>query len=400
MIDALLISPPSRMDNHYRPPLDLMYVASYYREKGLTVKIADFPFTEHIRNSKFWEKRNELVKERKILILDEVIRCSPELIGVSCYSTEYDEVKELISEIKKISKAKIMVGGVHPTLKPEDFDVEVVQGRRDAGYCCYDLIDMKHYSTPNPYGIRGVLLSCGYVVSGFGCPSQCTFCVASTLRKHIKVSSKEPEDLLNEVLTLKYNYKMDAFYIIDDLYTLNKQKVKDFCWLVAPHKMLWGCNSRVNTLDEITIKNMADAGCIQLDFGVERGSNEALRKLKKGITIEQIKETFRLCRKYKIRTFANFLTNIPDETMQDLKDIENLIKEIKPTITCINVYEQYLGCQLPFNKPSEELMKWKSRVMVRYNWNSWIKGLRYLNLKYYKAFPMLIKEGVNQLCGR
>jgi len=53
MFDILLLSPPSRFDNHYRPPFSLLYVAGYYRSKGMSVRIADYPLEEQIRNKKF-----------------------------------------------------------------------------------------------------------------------------------------------------------------------------------------------------------------------------------------------------------------------------------------------------------------------------------------------------------
>jgi len=400
--DVLLVSPPSRMDSHYRPPLGLMYVASYYRDIGLSVRIADYPFAENIRNANFWRKRDEMVSQCKVKVLNEVYNTNPKLIGISCYSTEYNEVLSLIKDIRKISKADIIVGGIHPTLKPHDFDgiAQIHQGRLDKGYACYDLVDMKHYLEPNPYLIRGVLLKGMYIVSGFGCPNQCTFCVASTLKQYFKSESKTPQVLYDEVVMLKDKYGIDGFYIIDDLYTINKEKVKEFCSLVAKTGLIWGCCSRVNTVDEETIKQMSKAGCIQLDFGVERGSNEALQRLKKGITIEQIKETFRLCEKYHLRTFANFLVNIPEETKKDREDIEKLVCKIKPTITCINIYEYYEGCKLGLASiPDSDLLQWKRRCMLNSNWNSGIKwsSLKHLKLKYYKALSLVIKEGLNQL---
>ena len=405
MVDIVLISPPSRMDNHYRPPFSLLYVAGYYRNKGLSVKIADFPFEEQIRNSKFWRDRNAMLSECKTKMLNEVVVCNPKLIGISCYSTELDEVKKLIKDIQAISKAKIIVGGIHPTLRPQDFEgiADIIhRGRADIGNACYDLIDMKHYTTPNIYAIRGVMRKTAQVLSGFGCPSQCTFCVAPALRQHFKGDIKTPQSLCDEILELKTKYGFNAFYIIDDLFTLNKNKVKEFCSLIEKHNLAWGCNSRINTLDEETIKAMAGAHCIQLDLGVERGSDRALQDLKKGITIEQIKDTFRLCHKYRIRTFANFLVNIPYETPQDWDDIEKLIKEIKPTITCVNIYQYYEGCKLGKEPvPSKELMAWKRRVMIKYNWRSGFKwsAIRNSKVENIKDLCLLIKEGLNQLRG-
>jgi radical SAM superfamily enzyme YgiQ (UPF0313 family) len=406
MVDVILLSPPSRMDNHYRPPFSLLYVAGYYRKLGMSVKIADFPLEEQIRNKKFWDKRDSLLSECRNKMLRKIHFNDPKIVGISCYSTEIEEVKELIKDIRKISQAKIVVGGIAPTLKPEDFKGiadEVIQGRADNGCACWDLIDMEHYTTPNIYAIRGVMRKTAQILSGFGCPNQCTFCVATTLKDYFKGEVKTQYDLAAEVRELKIKYGFNAFYIIDDLFTLNKQKVKEFCALIKDDKMVWGCNSRVNTLDEETVCQMANSGCIQLDFGVERGSDRALSELKKGITIVQIKKAFALCKKYKIRTFANFLVNIPGETPQDWKDIENLIKEIKPTITCINVYQYYEGCKLGKEpQPSKELMEWKRKVMIKSNWRSGFKwsAIKYSKFDDLKSLYLLIKEAINQLCSR
>lgn len=406
MVDVILLSPPSRMDNHYRPPFSLLYVAGYYQKLGMSVKIADFPLEEQIRNKAFWDKRDSLLLECKNKMLKKIHFNDPHIVGISCYSTEVEEVKELIKDIRKISNAKIVVGGIAPTLKLEDFKEivdEVIQGRADSGYACWDLIDMKHYTTPNIYAIRGVMRKTAQILSGFGCPNQCTFCVATTLKDYFKGDVKTQYDLAMEVRELKTKYGFNAFYIIDDLFTLKKEKVKEFCALIKDTKMVWGCNSRVNTLDEETVCLMARSGCIQLDFGVERGSDRALQELKKGITISQIKKAFALCKKYKIRTFANFLVNIPGETQQDWFDIEKLIKEINPTITCVNVYQYYEGCKLGKEpQPSKELMEWKRKVMVRANWLSGFKwsAIKYSKFDDLKSLYLLFKEGLNQIFSR
>jgi anaerobic magnesium-protoporphyrin IX monomethyl ester cyclase len=405
MLDVLLLSPPSRFDTHYRPPFSLLYVAGYYRKQGMSVKISDYPIEESVRDKNFWKHRDEMINNCKLRMIKDVLELKPKYVGISCYSTEISEVKELINEVRAVSDAKIVVGGIAPTLKPEDWyglADEIAQGRVDAGFACWDLIDMKHYLTPNIYAIRGVMRKTAQVLSGFGCPSQCTFCVAPKLREHFKGEVKTPAELRLEVLALRGTFGFNAFYIIDDLFTINKEKVKEFCDGLELAHLVWGCNSRVNTIDEETIKAMAKAGCIQLDMGVERGSDRALRELKKGITVAQIKETFRLCHKYHIRTFANFLVNIPGETPQDWYDIEKLIKEIKPTITCINVYQYYEGCALgPNPTPSKELMDWKRKVMILSNWRSGFKwsAIKHSRADGIKDLYLLAKEFINQLIG-
>jgi len=95
---------------------------------------------------------------------------------------------------------------------------------------------------------------------------------------------------------------------------------------------------------------MAKAGCIQIDIGAEigaeRGSDAALKLVKKGITIDKIKQISNLCHKYGIRIFANFLVNLPNETTDDLNDIVKLIEETKPEIVSLNIFTPYPGTEI------------------------------------------------------
>ena len=211
---------------------------------------------------------------------------------------------------------------------------------------------MDYYTNASPYAISGCFLRSMYIMATRGCPSQCTFCVAKNLKayngggKYTRVRSAS--SLLNEIKELKEKYFIDSFYFIDDLFTINKENVLEFCRKFRQQhlNLLWGCSSKVSTLNEKIIKNMALAGCIQMDFGVERGSNEALNLIKKGITVEMIEKIFSLCRKYKVRTFANFLVNLPEETEKDLEDILKLIKRLNSEIVSLNIFTPYPGTEI------------------------------------------------------
>ncbi|HDH53235.1 MAG TPA: radical SAM protein, partial [Nitrospirae bacterium] len=186
------------------------------------------------------------------------------------------------------------------------------------------------------------------------------------------------------------------------------------------------------------IRNMAEAGCVQIDFGVERGSDEALRLLKKGITIRKIKDVFRLCDKYKIRTFANFLVNLPEEKEEDLDDIIDLMNELNPEIVSLNIFTPYPGTEiysnasykftkeeypmlayattlinthpdkLKFAEHNTDLIEWTHKYHRQYNktlnnvkfyltkkyWTTLFKSKYKIN--YLKNSVLLIKEFINQ----
>ncbi len=192
------------MINHYRPPLSLIHLGGYLTHKGLKAKIIDVPMKEVIRTNRFHKYTNLYINRIKDKMIEEVKNTDTRYIGVSCYSPEYIEVRQLIFDLRRVSKAKIIVGGVHPTLCPNDFNDIADHIVRGLGEMClygiitnqkkveaksidefsypnYDLVDMKYYTQANPYCIRGVYLRATYLLAGYGCPSSCTFCVAKTL---------------------------------------------------------------------------------------------------------------------------------------------------------------------------------------------------------------------------
>lgn len=404
--DIILISPPSRSVNHYRPPMALLYLAGHLQKNNLSVRIIDITLKEVIRDKKFTEKLPQKLAEIESQIIYQVKKFHPKIVGITCYTPEYQEVLRLAQKIKSLnSQIKIVAGGIHPTLYPEEFlletrspiDYEVIgEGEETFLELCQrllhlnhqpfnkikglafsvkkkiiktslrplnsnldaishpatTLIDMNYYTQASPYAIRGCFLRSFYLLATRGCPSTCTFCVAKKLRQFNGGGSytrvRSATSLIHEIKHLRRQYQIDSFYFIDDLFTINQDNVAQFCQLLKKEKLnlLWGCSSKVSTLNEALLKLMSQSGCIQIDFGVERGSNQALRAVQKGINVEMLQKTFALCHKYHIRTFANFLVNLPGEKKKDLTDIIILARNLKSEIYSFNVFSPYPGTEI------------------------------------------------------
>lgn len=401
----VLLSPPSRSINHYRPPVALLYLAGFLEKNGIDIDIIDIILENQIRNQDFFTNFHQHLPNIESSILNQIKQLNPDIVGITCYTPEFFEVLSLAKEIKKINPGiKIIVGGIHPTFYPQDFIYDnspfdfAVQGEGeitlldlikkiekkeawknigsiayydyyakkmvitpkrplhenldDLAVPAYHKINMEYYTNANPYAIRGIFTRCAYILSSRGCPSSCTFCVANKIRlfsgSKICTRLRTPHHLFREIKFLKDKYRVDSFWFIDDLFTLNKKHVREFCNLLIKSKMgmIWGCSSKVTTVDYETLKIMKQAGCAQIDFGVERGSDKALMFIKKGITIEIIKRVFADCHRLRIRTFANMLVNLPEETEKDLDDILTLLDDIKATIVSINVFTPYPGTEI------------------------------------------------------
>lgn len=402
--EIALFSPPSRMANHYRPPVGLLYIGGYLTRKGYKVKIIDVPIGKQIKNRDFFRKMDSLLKTVENRMIEDYKKNMCDIVGISCYTPEYYEVVSLVKSIKQANpKAKIIIGGIHPTLYPDDFldedcgvdfcvigegeatmhelcaslldgtgrpfgeipglafidkttgkkvftpQRQIAENLDDISHPDYSLIDMNHYTNANPYAIRGCFLRCMYLLSTRGCPSQCTFCVAKKLRKFNGGGrTRSAVSLIKELKLLKGKYAVDSFYFIDDLFTIDRENVKTFCSLLKKENLglIWECSSKVSTLNRELLEIMADSGCVQIDFGVERGSDRALVELKKGITLSKVKEIFSACHELGIRTFANMMVNVPCETEDDLRDILSLLNELKSEIVSINIFTPYPGTEI------------------------------------------------------
>ena len=377
--DVCLVSPAGRA-NEPRLPLGLMYIAACLEREMLITEIVD------VKISPYKKISDELKQKIDEEIIAKIIKIEPAIVGITCLVTEVNEVLDICREVKrKLKDTKTVVGGIHPTMYPEDFLYEnspvdyVVLGEGEYTTCdlvkaiqsgssiedvagialfdgkklhrtkqrsviknldeipfpAYEKVDMEYYTKPSIYAIRTMLLSTLHIFTSRGCPYQCTFCVnknlAEIMNSKTSVRSRSVKNVIDEIEYLARRYKIDGFYIYDDTFALKKDYVDEFCRELLARKLglIWAAETRVNLISKEMIKTMSDAGCVQLDFGVESGSQQILDRIKKGIKISDIKNIFRVCRELGVRTFANFMFNTPGETEDDVKKTYALAREIK-----------------------------------------------------------------------
>jgi radical SAM superfamily enzyme YgiQ (UPF0313 family) len=216
----------------------------------------------------------------------------------------------------------------------------------------YEYIDTDFYFRPGINIIREILLSTAEIFTSRGCPSQCTFCVNKNLNRIM--GSKNPfrqrsvKNVIDEIEYLAKRYGVDGFYICDDTFCIQKEFVFDFCTELAKRdlRLVWGTETRVNLVSQEMIRVMNDAGCIQLDFGVESGSPQALKRMKKGITLEQIRNSFRWCHEIGVRPMANFMFNTPGETEDNVQKTLVLAKEIDACYYGFNLMTPFPGTDI------------------------------------------------------
>ena len=185
-----------------------------------------------------------------------------------------------------------------------------------------------------------------HLSSSRGCPSNCTFCGSPQFWGH-KVRFHSPEYFVEQLDQL-YQKDITFFYISDDTFTMRKDRVVEICKKIIEKdlKITWFAISRVNFVDEEMLYWMRKAGCVQISYGVESGSEEIRKVLNKNIKTDDIKMAFALTTKYGILSRAYFIYGSPGENYETIQETIDLIHEIKPLSTIFYILDIFPGTAL------------------------------------------------------
>jgi len=185
-----------------------------------------------------------------------------------------------------------------------------------------------------------------HVVSSRGCTSACTFCGSPRFWKR-RVRFHSPEYFVRQLEQL-HQKGISFFYVSDDTFTMRADRVIDICRKIIERKLAitWYAISRVNFMSEEILYWMRKAGCIQISFGVESGSEKIRNALNKNMKTDDIKAAFALARKYGILPRAYFIYGNPGETEQTIRETIELMREIKPLSAIFYILDIFPGTAL------------------------------------------------------
>lgn len=221
--------------------------------------------------------------------------------------------------------------------------------KKEVGWPALDLSPVEQYITSPkfyPFNQTDRLLP---IVTGRGCPYSCNFCFRVNAYR-----IRPLDDLFDEMEYMIDRYRLDGFYLVDDLMMLSEKKIKGFCEGVLDRglKIKFSCSGRVNTVTPEIARLLKEAGAVSIYYGVESGSQNILTSMSKKTTLEQVHEAVRLTRENGIYCQYGLMFGQPGENEQTLRDSVDLLKKIS--------YGEYraqkiFGC-IPF--PGTGLYDW------------------------------------------
>ncbi|MBW1780066.1 MAG: B12-binding domain-containing radical SAM protein [Deltaproteobacteria bacterium] len=185
-----------------------------------------------------------------------------------------------------------------------------------------------------------------HVTSTRGCPRNCTFCGSPRLWGR-KVRYHSPGYFVDQLERL-YQKGVGFFYFSDDTFMLNKDRVIAICKGIIERdlRISWAAISHVDYVDEAVLFWMRKAGCTQISYGVESGSEKIRKLLNKNIRTDQIKKAFSLTTRYGILSRAYFIYGCPGETWDTIQETIHLIHEIKPLSIIFYILDIFPGTAL------------------------------------------------------
>lgn len=398
-IDVLLINPaedfkniPQKKGFAIYPPLGLMYLCSCLKKNEISTAIID------------------ALAERLTLdsLLIKIKEIHPKIIGITATTPQMRGAVQLAKEIKKkFSDIMICLGGVHVTLDPKVidrfnfFDFCIVgEGEVTFPMVIRDFLDGKKIkrvyqgiksfdldSLPSP-DWDSVNRSLYYepnsnnfvtIHSSRGCPFNCVYC--SKPDKSFRCVS--PDVMIRHINRYIRKYNIDYILFTDDTFTLRRERVKEFCnKLINNHiKISWGCETRADLVDLEILSLMKKAGCKEISFGVETGSEELrFEVINKKIKNDFYINAFDTCKKLGIKTSAFFMLGFPKETNDDINKTIDFIFRLNPDVFGLHITVLFSDSDL-FNIALKE-------HKVKLNaWDSYISGK--------SGFPFYIPDGAS-----
>lgn len=375
------------------PPLGVGYLASVLRERDYQVSLID---GQILLPDKYEEKLAEN---------------EAEIVGITAVIKQMQEAKRVASVVKsRNQETTVIIGGAGPnSLPPENvlksgvIDI-LIRGEAEftlprllealrthspldlipniVYFESGNLIKTKTASPPAeldsiPFPARDIYPQAAYLarwmkntgmtsttmISSRGCSFACIFCDKTVSGRGVRIRSSE--NVVDEMQALAEEYyPLDDIFFYDDLFVCDRKRVLTICDEILKRKLnvSWSAQARVDRVDLEMLKQMKKAGCSELCFGAESGSNRILKYLRKGFSREQVVEAFRLCHQAKIKPGIFVIVGVLGEAQEDINATKSLIKEVRPHLLNFS----YL---VPF--PNTPLYKKTGHLLATEDYTQW-----------------------------
>ncbi len=389
MLKVLFTTPPLSLEKRYgslagggssSPSLGILMLAAVARSHGFDSAVIDASALELSGQE----------------LLHRITMFAPDIIGISSTTLAIGNANALAAAVKRQFPSIItVVGGPHATAIPVEtlehfsaLDIAVVgegeetivellaafhnntplasvsgivyregnvlhtTGRRQLisnldilPFPAWDLLEgFPEKYLPAPFKVRN--LPAATLVTSRGCPNSCIFCDRSVFGTACHAFSAEY--IVKQMADLHQRYGIREFSFEDDTFITFKKRLTSICLQLLSLKLnvTWTCLGRVNHITAENLALMRRAGCWQISFGIESGSQKILDIVNKGITLAQVRQAVRLCRDAGIKAKGFFIMGHPGETAETLRKSRDFALELPLNDISVSLMTPFPGSEL------------------------------------------------------
>jgi radical SAM superfamily enzyme YgiQ (UPF0313 family) len=331
-----LVNPGRKIEFATCEPLNLESIAAYVGQFGIDVKIIDELAGQNVRK--------------------EIMRYQPSIVGITGVTPVIPDAYRIADMCRKMG-IRTVIGGVHASVLPyealkhadivvkgegeiamrniiqQDIKSGIVQGITLENLDDIPIFDKSgveidfYLRLPETYlAVTSPGMLTAALVTSRGCSHSCIFCHNSW--KGLPYRCNSVERVMNEIRILIRKYHIRAVYFFDDNLFMNRPRLHQLCRELIEFKLRidWAACSRVDNVDIDTLRLAQQAGCRQIVFGFESGSQRILDVLNKKTTVEQNSEAIRMCHEVGILATGTFMIGSPTETVEDVYLTQQFIK--------------------------------------------------------------------------
>lgn len=383
---VLLVMPPIAISQGYYSsggdfefPVSICYLAALIEKIGKKVEIFDGRLSKN------------LLKDFSNLLE----RGNFDIVGFSTVTPSTTNTMRLAAAVKQKKPGTItIIGGVHPTVigpkvleQMRDIDIAVfgegeqtiaellrnletnqplsdvcglafrkgssiVQtGRRELikdldsiPFPAYHLADISKYGTNPGLFVEKPIIA---IITSRGCPFNCNFCADSVVWQH-RCRLRRAQKVVDEMEFLVKDYRVKEIKFFDDTFTIDRARAVEICNEILKRnlRVIWRCASRVDRIDLELLKLMKKSGCCSISFGLESGSDEMLKRMNKGTTVQQGRTAVRLAKQAGLWVNGLFMLNYPGETVETVEQTIRFSRELDLDYAGFNLVIPHFGTKM------------------------------------------------------